>query len=147
MLVGVGGVGQQQPDALLVAERADAGEVGEATVDRGEVELEVAGVEDHALRRVERGGEAVGHRVRDRDELDVERADLAPLAVGDRDQLGAVEQPGLVDAVAGQAERERRAVDRERELAQQEGQTADVVLVAVGDDAAHDAVGVARAGR
>ena len=72
----------------------------------------------------------------------VERADLAALAVGDRDQLGAVEQPGLLDAVAGQAEGQRRAVDRERELAQQEREPAAVVLVAVGDDAALDAVGV-----
>ena len=52
------------------------------------------------------------------------------------------EQAGLLDAVAGQAERERRAVDRERQLAQQERQAADVVLVAVGGDAAVDAVGV-----
>ena len=76
-------------------------EVGEAAVDRGEVELPVAGVQDHALRGVERGGEAVGHRVGDGDELDVERADLAALAVGHRDQLGLAEQAGLLDAVAG----------------------------------------------
>ena len=68
-------------------------EVGEAAVDRREVELEVAGVQDRALRRVERGGEAVRHRVGDRDELAVERADPAALAVVHRDQLGAVEQP------------------------------------------------------
>ena len=142
VLVGVGGVGQQQADALVAGDRADAGQVGEAAVDRGEVELEVAGVQDHALRGVERGGEAVGHRVGDGDELHVERADHAALAVGDRDELGAVEQPGLLDAVAGQAEGERRAVDRERQLAQQERQAADVVLVAVGGDAAVDAVGV-----
>ena len=72
----------------------------------------------------------------------VERADLAALAVVHRDELGAVEQAGLLDAVAGQAEGERRAVDRERQLAQQERQAADVVLVAVGGDAAVDAVGV-----
>ena len=81
LLVRVGGVGEQQADALLVGDRADAGEVGEAAVDRGEVELPVAGVQDHALGRVEGGGEPVGHRVGDGDELAVERADLAPLAV------------------------------------------------------------------
>ena len=42
--------------------------------------------------------------------------DLAALAVVDRDELGAVEQPGLLDAVAGQPQGERRAVDRERQL-------------------------------
>ncbi len=128
------------PSSLAMA--ADAGQVGEAAVDRREVELEVAGVEDHALRGVEGGGEAVGHRVGDGDELHVEGPDPAPLAVGDRDELGAVEQAGLLDAVAGQAEGERRAVDRERQLAQQVRQAADVVLVAVGGDAADDAVGV-----
>ena len=57
-LLGVGGVGQQQADALVGCDRADAGEVGAAAVDRREVELEVAGVQDHALGRVERDGEA-----------------------------------------------------------------------------------------
>ena len=57
-------------------------------------------------------------------------------------ELGAAEQTGLVDAVGGQAERERRAVDRERAVAQQVRQAADVVLVAVGGDARLDAVGV-----
>ena len=42
----------------------------------------------------------------------------------------------------GQAERERRAVDRERHIAQQEREPADVVLVAVRGDAAVDAVRV-----
>ena len=69
---------------VVVGDGADAGEVGEAAVDRREVELPVAGVQDHALRRVERGGEAVRHRVGDGDELDVERADLAALAVDAR---------------------------------------------------------------
>ena len=101
-----------------------------------EVELEVARVQDHALGRVEGGGEAVGHRVGDGDELAVEGPDPPPLAVGHRDQLGAVEQARLLDAVAGQAEGEGRPVDRERQVAQQERQGAHVVLVAVGEDAA-----------
>ena len=68
-------VGQQQADALVLGDRPHHPEVGQPAVDRGEVELEVAGVEDRALRGVERGGEAVGHRVGDRDELAVERAE------------------------------------------------------------------------
>ena len=39
-----------------------------------------------------------GHRVGDGDELAIERADLAAFAVGDGDELGAVGQPGLLDA-------------------------------------------------
>ena len=142
MGVGVGGVAHEEAHALLVGDRAHAGQVGEATVDRREVELPVAGVHDHALRRVERGGEAVRHGVGDRDELDVERTDLAALAVGDRDEVGVAEQPGLLDAVLGQPEGERRAVDRERQLAEQVREATDVVLVAVGGDAADHAVGV-----
>jgi hypothetical protein len=42
--------------------------------------------------------------VGDRDELAVEGPDLAPLAVLDGDQLGAVEDARLLDAVAGKAE-------------------------------------------
>jgi hypothetical protein len=101
-LLGVGGVGQQQADAGSLGDGADAGQVGEAPVDRGEVDLEVARVQDHALRGVEGDGEGVGHRVGDRDELDLERSDLdrSPSTTG---SLGAVEQPGLLDAVAGEA--------------------------------------------
>ena len=40
---------------------ADAGEVGAAAVDRREVELEVARVQDHALRGVDRDGVGVRH--------------------------------------------------------------------------------------
>ena len=80
----------------------------------------------------------------DRDELDVERADLDDLAVDDGDHLGATEQPGFLDAVAGEAERQRAAVDRQRPIeqmadpvvvAQQELDAADVILVAVRGDA------------
>ena len=140
--VGVGGVAHEEAHALVVGDGAHAGEVGEPPVDRGEVELPVARVHQHALRRVERGGEAVGHRVGDRDELHVEGPDLAALAVDDRDQVGVAEQPRLLDAVPGQAQGERRAVDRERQLAQQVREPADVVLVPVGGDAADHAVGV-----
>ena len=131
----------------LDGDRADAGEVGATAVDRGEVELEVARVQDHALRRVHGDGVGVRHRVGDGDELDVERADHAPLAVGDDDQLGLAQQPGLLDAVAGQAERDRRAEDREAQLAQQVVQRADVVLVAVGGDARRRCGRRSRAGR
>ena len=85
---------------------------------------------------------ACGHAVGDRDELDVERADGDALAVEHRAQLGATEQAGLLDAVAGEPERERRAVDRHADLAQQVLQRADVVLVAVGGDDGDDPRGV-----
>ncbi len=80
--------------------------------------------------------------MRDRDELEVERTDLTALAVGDRDQLRLAEESRLFDAAASETERERRPVDRERHVAQQEREAADVVLVPVGGDAAVDAVRV-----
>ena len=63
-------------------------------------------------------------------------------AVGDGDELGAVEHPRFVDAVPGQRERQRRAVDRDRDVAQQEGQAAGVVLVRVGEQDGFDPIGV-----
>ena len=117
-------------------------EVGEAAVDRVQVQLEVAGVQDRALRGVDGGGEAVGHRVGDGEELAVERADLQPLVVGHDPEVGAVDQARLLDAVPGQAQGQLGAVDRELQLPEQERQAADVVLVAVGGDAADHAVGV-----
>ena len=61
------------------------------------------GVEDDALGGVDGDGEAVRHRVGDRDELDVERPDPAALAVEDGDQLGAVEQARLPRSGCGPA--------------------------------------------
>ena len=87
-------------------------------------------------------GVGVGHAVGHGDELDVEGADPPPLAVGDDVQRGPPEQPGLLDAVAGEPERDRRPVDREAELAQQERDPTDVVLVAVGGDQRLDPLGV-----
>ena len=85
---------------------------------------------------------AVRHRVGHRDELDVERTDLAPLAVDHRVERRLFDETRLLDATAGHAEGERRAVERERQVAQQVGQRADVVLVAVREHASVDAVRV-----
>ena len=141
-LLGIGRVGQQQPDPRVGGQRAHPGQVGAAPVHRVEVDLEVARVEDDPLGGVEGGGEGVGHRVGDRDELDLERADPAALAVLDRDERGPAGHAGLVDPVPGQCQGQFRAVDVDREVAQQVGQSAGVVLVAVGEDDPVDPVGV-----
>ena len=73
-------------------------------------------MQDHALGRVEGGGEAVGHRVGDGDELDLEGPDLAPLPVGHLDEAGPVGEARLFDPVAGQPEGERGAVDGDRQV-------------------------------
>ena len=123
-------------------------EVGAPAVDRGEVELEVAGVQDDALRRVQRDGVGVRHRVGDRDELDVERADHAPLAVA-RPGSSSVRpsRPASSMRLRARPSVTRRAVDREAQLAQQVLQRADVVLVAVGGDDSRRCGRRSRAGR
>ena len=112
-LLGVGRVGQEQPDPLGRGQGTDAGQVGPAAVDRLEVELEVARVQDHPLGGVEGDGEGVGHRVGDGDELDVAGTDPQPLAVGHRHEARPAGEARLVDPVAGQAEGELGAVDGE----------------------------------
>src|SRR5450755_365270 len=141
-LLRVGGVGEEEADAHGLGQLTHAGEVGPTAVHRLQVQLEVAGVQDHALRGVEGDGAGVGHRVGGGDELDVARPDADPLPVLDGDEVGAVAQAGLLHPVPGQADRELRSVDRDLEVAQQVGQSPGVVLVPVGQDDAVDLVGV-----
>ncbi len=115
--------------------------VGPTPVDRLKIEFEVTGVEDDPLRCVEGDGERVGHRVGDGDELHVTGPDAAPLAVVDRDELGAMTEPCLVDPVPRQADRELGPVNRDLQVTQQVGQPPGVVLVAVGEDDPVDLVG------
>ena len=70
--------------------------------------------------RVKGGGEPMGHRVGDGNELHVEGTDLAPLAVAHRDELGPAQQASFLDAAARQAQGQLGAVDREGQLPQQE---------------------------
>ena len=64
--VDVGGVLQEAEDALL-AEFGEGLQVEGLAVGRGEIDLEVAGVEDDADGRVDGEGDAVDQRVRDAD--------------------------------------------------------------------------------
>ncbi len=80
--------------------------------------------------------------MRHRDELAVDRADPAALAIFDGYQLGAVEHAGFFDAIAGERERQRRAVDRNRDVTQQERDSARVVFVGVREENGLDAIGV-----
>ena len=150
-LLGVRRVAHQQTNAVAGGELTEPTEVGAPPIDRREIELPVARVQDDALRGVHGDRMSVWHRVGDRDELDRERADLDRFVVGHRDHVAATEQTGLLDPVASQPERERCAVDRERlvaqvadavVVAQQELDPADMVLVTVGCDEARDRRGV-----
>ena len=71
--LGVGGVGEEEVDALLAQPRERA-QVGDPAVERQLVHLEVAGVQHQAGAGADRDRQGVGDRVVDRDELEVERA-------------------------------------------------------------------------
>ena len=93
-------------------------EVGQLAVDRGVVELEVAGVDDDADRRPEGDPHRVRDRVADPERDDAERPDLELVAGLEREDRVVVELV-LLDLVAEQAAGERRGVDRHaRELRQ-----------------------------
>ena len=132
-VLGAGRVGQQAQHAFL-AEPGEDREVGQLAVDRGVVELEVAGVDDRPDRRAQRDAHRVRDRVADPERDHVERPDLDLVARVEREQRVVVELV-LLDLVAEQAAGEGGGVDRHaRELRQHVRQRADVVLVGMGDE-------------
>ena len=140
-LLGVRGVREQAQDALGAELREDR-EVRELAVDRGVVELEVAGVDDRPDRRAQGDPHRVGDRVADPERDDRERADLELIARVEREDRVVVELV-LLDLVAEEPARQRRGVDRHaRELGEHVRQAADVVLVGVGDEEGLDLLAV-----
>ena len=115
--------------------------VGRA-VDRGVVELEVGGVNDHSHWRVDHEANAVRDTVVHAEGLDLEHAGVDDLAGRHGANVGALGEPVLAHLRRDEPARQRRGVDREVEVADEVGKGADVVLVAVGDEHALDAVAV-----
>ena len=110
-LLGIGGIREQQPDAGIRGQSPNPTQVGESPVYGSEVELEIPRVEDDPLGSVERGGETVRHRMGDGYELDIERPDLAALAVRHFDEGGPIHESSLFDSVSSQAQGQSRAID------------------------------------
>ena len=113
-------------------------EVELLAVDRGLVDLEVAGVDQHAERRVDGQPDAVRHAVRDAQELDLERADLDDVLRPDGPE-GVVGEIVFVELGADERQRQRRAVDRTIDVRQQVGDGPDVVFVPVREHERGDA--------
>ena len=131
-VLGARRVGQEADDALR-AELGEDREVGQLAVDRGVVELEVAGVDDRSDRRAQGDAHRVGDRVADPERDDVERPDV-DLVAGLEGEERVVVELVLLDLVAEEAAGQGAGVDRHaRELGQHVRQRADVVLVGVGD--------------
>ena len=138
--LGVRRIGHQHQDALF-AELCKPRKVDHAALRRGEIDFEVAGVDDDARRRVQRKADRVGNRVVDVDQLHVEAAELDVRACR-RHLQPDVAEVVLLELVLDQRDRQRRAVNRHADLFQKIRQRADVVLVAVRDHDAADAVHV-----
>ena len=113
-------------------------EVELLAVDRGLVDLEVAGVDEHAERRVDGEPDAVRHAVRDAQELDLEGADLDDVLRPDGPE-GVVGEIVFVEFGADERQRQRRAVDRTIDVRQQVGDGPDVVFVPVREHERGDA--------
>ena len=109
---------------------------------RVRIDLPVAGVQDRAQRRADRQAVRLGDRVGQRDQLQLERAELDRAAQRHLGDLRLVQQAGLAQLLAQQEGGEGRGVDRRLQPRPQPGDRADVVLVGVGQHDAQDVVGV-----
>src|SRR5215472_7049034 len=101
---------------------------------RGEIDLEVAGVEHDAGGCVDRKGDAVDKRVRDANGHDAEGAEREAAAGQHLDEVSIVEEAVFVELALDIGECELGAVDRDVQLGKNPGQAADVILMAMGED-------------
>ena len=139
LAIDVGAVGKQRQHAAR-AELREAVQVEVLAVDRRLIDLEVARVDDRADRRRDGQRHAVGHAVRDADELDGERPDGDDVARLDRLQPIAGVDAVLLELRLDQRQRHGRAVHGPVERGQHVRHGADVILVAVGEDQRLDLV-------
>src|SRR4029453_1115424 len=86
-------------------------QIERVAVERRLVDLEVAGVQDRANRRVDRQRQAIRHAVRDAEKLDSKRAGPNRLSWRDRAQPAARVDAMLLELRLDERERETRAVD------------------------------------
>ena len=131
----VGGVRQQGQDTLL-AQGAEPGQVDDLPVDGSGVDLEVSGVNHGAHAGMDGEGHGVGDGVVHMDELHLELAGLHGLACLHRHQLGAVQQPVLLELQLDESGGEAGAVNGHVDLLEHIGDGPDVILVAMGDEQA-----------
>ena len=131
---GVGGVGQQQVDALL-GKAADSGIVGRDAIDGRLVELKVAGVHNGALVGADEHAQSARDGVRHREEVERDATEIDVAAALDLTELGSADAE-LGELALDKAERQLAREDRHLvvEVLQQIRKRTGVVLVAVSDD-------------
>ena len=116
----------------------EALEVEAVPIDGRLVHLEIAGVDDGALRRLDRETERTRDAVRHLDELHRERTEADLLSGLHPLEMLLVRQVVLAQLARREAEREIAAVHRHAHLVEQPGKGPDVILVCVRqEDAAH----------
>ena len=128
----VGGVRQEQVHALL-AQASKVAQVGQATIQRQLVHLEVTGVQDLTRLGADVDSQRIRNRVVHSNELALERTETLHLVLLHREGVG-------LDAVLGELRLNQRQGQFRTDqgdvgaAAQQVGNRADVVLVAVGQN-------------
>ena len=127
----VGGIGQQRQHTGLAVAR-QAGQVGQLAIDRGMVDLEVAGMDHDPFRRGDGQRATIDHRVGHPQELHAETAQLHSVARLDDHQLHRTVKLVFLELFVDKPQRQGRAVDRHVQLLQHEGKRSDVILVPVG---------------
>ena len=137
----VGGILKEREHALF-AVFGEGVQIEELVVGGRGIDLEIAGVNDDAERRVNGERDAIDQAVRDADGMDGERCRLEALVGAHLAQVGVVEQAVLVELVFDVGQRELGALDGDVEFGEKPGQRADVVFVAVGENDGADALAV-----
>ena len=113
-------------------------QVEEAVVGGRRIDLEVAGMQHDAERRVDGERDAIDQAVRYLQRMNGERPNLEAFSGTNFAQVGVVEQLVFVELVFDIGQRELGAPDGNIQFAENPGQGADVVFVAVRKhDAAH----------
>ncbi|GCC47477.1 hypothetical protein chiPu_0031564, partial [Chiloscyllium punctatum] len=136
---GIGGIADQRQHAF-VAELPQPPLVGRLADHRGRIDLPVAGVQHGADVGLDRQRVRFRNRMRDRNEFDVERADIDPAARrdhGDRD-LRRIALGGAFGLE--QRRRELRRVDLAAKLRPEVDDRAEMILMGVRQHEAHQVV-------
>ena len=131
---------RQQGQNSLVTQGAEAGQVDDLPIDGGGVDLKVAGVDNGAHAGVDGEGHGVGYGMVHMDELHLELARPDGAARLHSDDLGGVQQAMLLKLQLDEPGGKAGAVDRHIHLLENIGNGPDVVLMAVGDEQAPEAV-------
>ena len=140
--LGICGVRHKSKDASA-PQLAEAGKVDDLAVDRGVIHLEIAGVYDDTGRSVYSHSHRIGDRVVDLDEFNCHTAHFHGLFGLHYIEADLSGQALLLELGLDKADSQSRGINGDVHPFQQVSQTADVVLMAVGDDDATDLVGIA----